>query len=189
MGTGIEYLTDTWNPIAMRCIPISAGCDNCWHRRMANRLAGVEHFSGEVRAAYRGEAAPVLISERLEQPLRWRKLRVVGVHLTGDLFGENVPDEYAAAVFEPMNNFGTSDADIRQHRFLVFTKRPRSMQNFMERLRWYTVHDPGRPARATLDGDGAQYKLPNVFRGVSVEVHIPRYVVHVFRSSSSSILI
>ena len=36
--TDIEYLDYTWNPIAMRCTPVSEGCAHCWHLRMADRL-------------------------------------------------------------------------------------------------------------------------------------------------------
>ena len=37
--TGIEYLDFTWNPIAMRCTPVSEACANCWHLNVADRLA------------------------------------------------------------------------------------------------------------------------------------------------------
>lgn len=36
--TSIEYLTHSWNPIAMRCTPVSEGCAHCWHLRMADRF-------------------------------------------------------------------------------------------------------------------------------------------------------
>lgn len=54
--TPIEYLTHTWNPLAMRCTPVSEGCKNCWHLRMADRLAAMPPLSNaatENRAAYR----------------------------------------------------------------------------------------------------------------------------------------
>jgi len=41
--TKISYLDLSWNPIAMRCTPVGAGCANCWH------LAMVDHFSGKPR--------------------------------------------------------------------------------------------------------------------------------------------
>lgn len=37
--TSIDYLTHTWNPLAMCCAPVSEGCEHCWHLRMADRLA------------------------------------------------------------------------------------------------------------------------------------------------------
>ena len=36
--TKIEWATHTWNPVT-GCIPISEGCENCYARRMAKRLA------------------------------------------------------------------------------------------------------------------------------------------------------
>lgn len=40
--TAIEYLTHTWNPIKMRYTPVSVGCANCWHLRMATRQARID---------------------------------------------------------------------------------------------------------------------------------------------------
>lgn len=37
--TAIEYMDLSWNPIAMRCTRVSEGCLNCWHLRMADRMA------------------------------------------------------------------------------------------------------------------------------------------------------
>ena len=36
--TKIEWATHSWNPVT-GCIPISEGCENCYARRMAKRLA------------------------------------------------------------------------------------------------------------------------------------------------------
>lgn len=84
--TDIEYLTHTWNPIAMRCTPVSEGCANCWHQRMADRLAGNRSFPLDVRRAYAGEGLPVLVKERLVKPLRRKKPSRIGVQFMGDLF-------------------------------------------------------------------------------------------------------
>ncbi len=37
--TSIEYLTHSWNPIKMKCTPVSEGCRSCWAIAMAKRLA------------------------------------------------------------------------------------------------------------------------------------------------------
>jgi len=118
--TGIEYLTATWNPIAMRCTPVSRGCDHCWHQAMAKRFASMSQFSDEVRAAYAGEGPPVLVESRLEQPLHWTGHQVVGVQFMGDLFHEAVPEEFIWKVFAVMSM-------AQQHTFLVLTKRPERM--------------------------------------------------------------
>lgn len=36
--TKIEWATHSWNPVT-GCTPISEGCENCYARRMAKRLA------------------------------------------------------------------------------------------------------------------------------------------------------
>ena len=54
--TEINYLTHTWNPLAMRCTPVSAGCRNCWHLAMAKRLASNSRIPKNLREAYSGEA-------------------------------------------------------------------------------------------------------------------------------------
>ena len=70
MPTGIEWATETWNPVT-GCSKVSAGCRNCYAERMATRLRG--------RCGY-PEDEPFRVTlhpERLEQPLHWRKRRSV----------------------------------------------------------------------------------------------------------------
>ena len=137
--TNIEYLTHTWNPIAMRCTPVSAGCANCWHLAMANRLAANPNISPEARAAYAGGTGPVLIEERLDEPVKRKKPAVIGVQFMGDLFHESITrpmigDVMSAAYKTP------------QHVFIFLTKRADAMAN-------------------TLHGE---YFPNNVYLGVSV---------------------
>jgi len=115
-GTGVEYLTATWNPIAMRCTPVSAGCDHCWHQVMAKRFAGMSQFSDEVRAAYAGEGPPVLVERRLEQPLHWTGHQIIGVQFMGDSFHPDVPEEFIWKTFAVM-------ALTPWHTYVVLTKR------------------------------------------------------------------
>jgi protein gp37 len=61
---------------------------------------------------------------RLEQPLRWRKPRMVFVCSMGDLFHEDVPDEFIASVFGVM-------ARARHHTFQVLTKRPNRLRQIV----------------------------------------------------------
>lgn len=44
--------TFSWNPLAMRCAPVGAGCVNCWHLRMADRLAANPALSPASREAW-----------------------------------------------------------------------------------------------------------------------------------------
>lgn len=63
MSTKIEWATDVWNPVT-GCSPISIGCDNCYARRMANRLRG--RFGYPKDDPFRVTFHP----DRLDQPLK-----------------------------------------------------------------------------------------------------------------------
>ena len=149
--TKIEWTEYSWNPVT-GCTPISEGCQNCYARRMANRLRG--------RCGYPAEEPfrVTLHSERLEEPFKLRKPRKVFVCSMSDLFHENVPDEFIADVFGVMavacENFcGTNDGKKQigtyktswgkeypvytpnyysgPHTFLVLTKRPDRMRTLL----------------------------------------------------------
>jgi len=125
--TGIQYLTHTWNPIAMRCTPVSAGCDNCWHLRMANQMKANLILGLEKRASYTG-GNPTLDCEELEKPLKLKKKSRIGVQLMGDLFHDNIPDYMIINVFNRCmlaNN----------HQFLFLTKRPARMRQIILKYR------------------------------------------------------
>ena len=152
--TRIEWAEVVWNPVS-GCTPISEGCQNCYAKRMANRLRG--------RCGYPADDPfrVTLHPEKLEEPLKWKKPRRVFVCSMGDLFHEQVPDEYIAKVWEVMSN-------ASQHTFLVLTKRPQRMKDFLARLGWY-IHDrDGYPMEAVLD-EGGKYTLKNVWLGVTAE--------------------
>lgn len=149
--TKIEYLSHTWNPLAMRCTPVSAGCDHCWHLRMANRLGGNGTLPERDRNGY-NLGIPWLKTKELAAPLKLKKPAIIGVQFMGDLFHESVTNEQIAAVFGVL-------AACPQHTFCVLTKRPERMVRF---FMW-------------LDDDGPEWThneswpLPNVMLGVSVE--------------------
>ena len=129
--TPIEYLDQSWNPIAMRCTPVSAGCDHCWHLRMANRLSYNRVVSENCAMAYSGYD-PIIKAKELAAPLRRKKSAVIGVQFMGDLFHESITNEQIAAVYGVM-------AACPQHTFVILTKRARRM------ARWF-IHDWGNPA-------------------------------------------
>ena len=120
--TPIEYLDMTWNPIAMRCTPLSRGCWNCWHLRMAKKFAGNTIFHSRAIMAY-GGGTPWLNTKELAAPLRRKKPARIGVQLMGDLFHESISNEWIVAVFGVM-------AACPQHTFFVLTKRPHEMWNW-----------------------------------------------------------
>ena len=115
-ATKIEWCDRVWNPVT-GCSPVGAGCDNCYARRMANRFRKIDDFS-----------QLLFYPERLDQPLRWRQknppLRIF-VDSMGDLFHEDVPDEWIGEVINTI-------FECQQHIFIVLTKRPDRMRRFIK---------------------------------------------------------
>jgi protein gp37 len=172
--TKIEYLTHTWNPIAMRCTPVSDGCKNCWHLRMANRLGGNNSLPRDVKEAYVG-GPPVIRQKELSAPIRRKKPSVIGVQFMGDLFHWSVTNDKIAAVFGAM-------AASPQHIFCVLTKRPERAKDWyrwvdQEKLNGFNGQTDVCLNSALEITDKAVFAntknhpwpLPNVWLGVSVE--------------------
>jgi len=99
--TTIEYLDYTWNPLAMRCTPVSEGCRDCWHIQRANMLAKNPLIPEHIQKAYAG-GLPVLIESRLEEPLKVKKPSIIGVQFMGDLFHESLTVEEISKIFTIM---------------------------------------------------------------------------------------
>ena len=118
--TRIEWAEVVWNPVS-GCTPISEGCQNCYAKRMANRLRG--------RCGYPAHEPfkVTLRRERLIEPLKWKKPRRVFVCSMGDLFHEDVPFQFIATVFGVM-------ANSSQNIYIVLTKRPQRMKEFFDWL-------------------------------------------------------
>ncbi len=113
--TTIEWATHTWNPV-MGCTPVSEGCANCYARTLIGRFSGRPGWPDSPDAV-------ALFPERLEQPVHWRKPRRVFVCSMGDLFHEDVPDDFLCDVWMTM-------LQATQHTFMVLTKRPKRMYRF-----------------------------------------------------------
>lgn len=164
--SAIGWTEATWNP-TVGCSKVSPGCDNCYAIRSSVRLVA----SGNV--AYRGVLTPDMrdwsgrvnsIPDRLDQPLHWKKPRLIFVDSMSDLFHPGVSDSFIVKVFAVMSL-------ARQHTFQVLTKRPQRMAELVDRPTFqrsvenarYGFH---RYAR-TLDADA--WPLPNVWLGTSIE--------------------
>lgn len=152
--SNIIYAPKSWNPIS-GCSPVSEGCANCWAKVMARRQR-------------QDWGAIYLHPERLEQPLRWRKPKTVAVAFMGDLWHDQVPDEFIDKVFAVM-------ALTPQHTYLLLTKRPERMRAYLAALavdvqNWPLPGEKGseRIRTATLI-QSAIWPLPNVWLGVSCE--------------------
>jgi len=107
------------------CDQISPGCAHCYAKTFAERWQGIRGHHYEQGFGLR------LWPERLDQPLRWRRRRVIFVNSMSDLFHEQIPDEYIANVFDVMAAAG-------QHTFLILTKRHDRLARIAGQLDWPT---------------------------------------------------
>src|ERR1700730_12862446 len=127
--SNIEWTEATWNPI-VGCSILTPGCTNCYAMKMAariqkmNRTGGsnsnyVNHYDGTTKAVngnvvWTGKLgrAPRKI---FNAPLSRTKPMTFFVNSMGDLFHEDVPDEWIDEVFAIM-------ALSPRHTFQVLTK-------------------------------------------------------------------
>ncbi len=159
----IEWTDATWNPIT-GCTKVSAGCKHCYAEREWPRMTKlVPAYAGRDFTDVRTHA------DRLDQPLRWKKPRLIFVNSMSDLFHPDVPDSFLDKIFAVM-------VLADHHVFQVLTKRA-------DRMRAYLT-DPARKQRiyaallAMCGGDADEQHLrkvafqdayPNVWLGVTVE--------------------
>jgi protein gp37 len=116
-GSAIEWTDATWNPVT-GCTKISRGCDNCYAARFSERFRGVPGHPFETGFDL------TLRPERLEQPLRWGRSRMIFVNSMSDLFQKGVPTPFIDRVFDTME---TAD----WHTYQVLTKRSSLMRDYL----------------------------------------------------------
>lgn len=178
---GIAWCTETWNPLR-GCKRVSEGCMNCYAESMAVRFAGPgQPYEGTInQETNRWNGTVRLVPEKLSDPLRWQRPRMVFVNSMSDLFHEAVPDEFIDHVFAVM-------ALANQHTFQVLTKRPERMRDYlskrteeMQSPRWFdepmarAVFDVSHEFGDKLPGNAplvlaGNWPLPNVWIGCTVE--------------------
>ena len=187
----IEWTDRVWNP-TVGCARVSPGCEHCYAETQAARVVLMQQAQGR-ESVYlpvvdverrRWNRTCVTVPERLEDPLRWKKPARVFVNSMSDLFHDDVPFEFIAAVFGVM-------AATPQHTYQILTKRPQRMREFFEWIdaeaimRDVPIGREWVPADVAVDEaceaatmpprmhhNGpplAQWPLPNVWLGVSVE--------------------
>lgn len=140
--SGIQWTEATWNPV-VGCTKVSAGCDHCYAIRDGARL---QHLPAYADTIADGEWTGLVrcLPERLDQPLRWRKPRRIFVNSMSDLFHDQVPDGFIAAVWFVMGQCaGCIPEQYRGHVFQILTKRPGRMAAWLRR--WADVGDPQIP--------------------------------------------
>lgn len=179
-NTKIEWADATANAIN-GCSVVSPGCTNCY----AMRLAGtrMKHHPSRAGLTQQSKAGPVWTGEvRLNEkalldPLAWKRPRRIFWNAHGDLFHESVPDSWIDRVLAVC-------ALTPQHTHMILTKRSKRMREYLtggglinrKMAIWRAMYGEARTRFASeiLDSwyggpNAAQWPLPNVWLGVSVE--------------------
>lgn len=117
-NSAIEWTDATWNPIT-GCTKVSAGCDNCYAERFAERWRNVKGHPYEHGFDLR------LWPSRVDYPKRWRKPRMIFVNSMSDLFHKSIPKNFVDNVFDTMEF-----ADW--HIYQILTKRSSLMSKYLK---------------------------------------------------------
>jgi DNA repair photolyase len=141
----IEWTDATWNPVR-GCTKISAGCKHCYAETFAERFRGVPGHPYEQGFDLR------LVPDKLLEPLKWAKSKMVFVNSMSDLFQDGVDDDYIEFCAKVM-------VAAHWHTFQVLTKRSQRMRDLLQsRLQfaancehiWWGVSVENRPRIAFL---------------------------------------
>jgi protein gp37 len=122
--SAIEWTEATWNPVT-GCSKVSPGCAHCYAETLSHRF-------GRTTKPWTPANARENVTtheERLEQPMRWRRPRMIFVNSMSDLFHELVPLEFVRRVFDVMTS-------TERHTFQVLTKRPERALEIADALEW-----------------------------------------------------
>lgn len=133
--SGIEWTEATWNPVT-GCSKVSPGCGHCYAETLSRRF----RWTSAPWTPANAEENVRLRPDRLNQPLRWARPRMIFVNSMSDLFHELVPMGYLRGVFDVM-------AQAEHHTFQILTKRHERLAALAPELDW----------------------PPNVWVGVSIE--------------------
>lgn len=142
----------TWNPVT-GCTKISAGCDNCYAETIAERFRGHAAFPKGFDVQIR--------TDKVNDPLKWRKATRVFVNSMSDLFHAEVDQHWIADIFAVM-------AAARRHTFQLLTKRHGRMRSLLNDPAWVDEVRTRALSKGLSTSDW-QWPLPNLWLGVSVE--------------------
>ncbi len=118
----IEWTESSWNPVT-GCDRVSPGCAHCYAERMAHRLQRI----GQIR--YRDGFRVTLQEDLIDLPLKWKRPRLIFVNSMGDLFHENIPDEFIFNIFQTMQM-------ASWHIFQILTKRSERLMKLSHLIDW-----------------------------------------------------
>jgi protein gp37 len=114
----IEWTDATWNPVR-GCTKISPGCAHCYAETFAERFRGVPGHPYEQGFDLK------LVPEKLVDPLRWTRARMIFVNSMSDLFHKDVSDAYVGMVAEVMRS-------ANWHTYQVLTKRSERLAQMLQ---------------------------------------------------------
>lgn len=126
--SSIEWTDATWNPVR-GCTKISPGCKHCYAETFAERFRGVKGHPFEQGFDLR------LVPEKLAEPLRWRKPKMIFVNSMSDLFHDQVPDAYIEAVARIM-------VAAKWHTYQVLTKRSDRLRKLLSSRLRFAANQP-----------------------------------------------
>jgi protein gp37 len=136
-NTAIEWTDVTWNPIR-GCTKISPGCAHCYAETFAERFRGVPGHPYEQGFDLRR------VPEKLLEPFRLTRPRMIFVNSMSDLFHKDVSDDEIVAIARVM-------ARADWHTYQVLTKRSERMRDLLRSKLAFAA------------------QLPHLWWGVSVE--------------------
>ncbi|MGH2939475.1 MAG: DUF5131 family protein [Solirubrobacterales bacterium] len=193
----IQWTDATWNPVT-GCSKVSPGCAHCYAETLTQRYAKGWHVPGLPWTPKNALDNVILKPERLDQPLRWSKPRMIFVNSMSDLFHERLTglkrEQAADRIFPPddpalfAQKEGEPDrpdyiAEVfavmslaTQHTFQVLTKRPAAMaallgwEGFWVRVNAERMRRGAEVLRGgMMDWTAGKQTLPNVWLGTSIE--------------------
>ena len=130
--TAIEWTSATWN-VMTGCTQISAGCDHCYAKTLAERKLRQVYLSRspvkDTPVNRTDPFAPRFWENRLDQPLRWKSPMRIFVNSMSDVFHAHFSLEQIRRVFEVMH-------EAHWHQFQVLTKRPERAVRLADELPW-----------------------------------------------------
>lgn len=145
------------------CTQISAGCDHCYAKTVAERRTRAQYLRKlPVVNSPQNQAdpfAPRFWEERLDQPLRWKRPMRIFVNSMSDVFHAHFSSEMIERVFDIMNR-------APWHQFQLLTKRPERAARLAGHVLW----------------------TPNIWIGTSIEtMKVARRADHLRKITDASV--